>query len=149
MGGTGTYKGTAKQNTWMLNQMKAHGYKNGGTIGDIINKTGEDGFVLARTGEEILSLEKIKQLRDVLAITSNLYNEFSNIQTKSQNYKEDYKNNSYGTCENINVEFTLPNVTNYDDFVNKAQSDKRFEKIIQQMALGNVSKSNSLTKYKF
>lgn len=66
MGGTGNYRGSASQNRWMVEQMKAHGYSKGGTIGSLIKQTGEDGFILARTGEEILSEKKLALLRDAL-----------------------------------------------------------------------------------
>lgn len=72
MGGTGTYKGSASQNTWMISQMKAHGFKKGGTIGSAIKQTGEDGYILARTGEEVLSLEKLEMLKEALKYTSNI-----------------------------------------------------------------------------
>lgn len=63
MGGSGTYVGSASQNNWMISEMKKHGFKQGGTIGKLIRSAGEDGFVLARTGEEILSKEKLIMLR--------------------------------------------------------------------------------------
>lgn len=66
MGGTGNYRGSASQNRWMVEQMKAHGYSKGGTIGSLIKRTGEDGFILARTGEEVLSEKKLALLRDAL-----------------------------------------------------------------------------------
>lgn len=66
MGGTGNYRGSASQNRWMVEQMKAHGYSKGGTIGSLIKGTGEDGFILARTGEEVLSEKKLALLRDAL-----------------------------------------------------------------------------------
>ena len=66
MGGTGTYTGTESQNAWMLSQMKKNGFKDGGKIGKLISQTGEDGIVLARTGEEVLSKDKIDMLADVV-----------------------------------------------------------------------------------
>lgn len=70
MGGSGVYTGSASQNRWMLSQMKAHGFAQGGTIGNLIKATGEDGFVLARTGEGILTPENMKMLENVM-ITMN------------------------------------------------------------------------------
>lgn len=89
MGGSGEYRGSASQNTWMIAEMKKHGYRTGGTIGSLIKSTGEDGFVLARTGEEILSLDKIKELGftfekmkpivDTMKYLPNLTNNTSNV----------------------------------------------------------------------
>ena len=70
MGGSGIYTGTIQQNMWMLTQMKTHGFTEGGTIGKLIRSSGEDGFVLAKTGEEILSLEKIHALSETLALVN-------------------------------------------------------------------------------
>lgn len=70
MGGSGIYTGSASQNRWMLAQMKSHGFAQGGTIGNLIKATGEDGFVLARKGEGILTPENMKMLENVM-ITMN------------------------------------------------------------------------------
>lgn len=70
MGGSGVYTGSASQNRWMLAQMKSHGFAQGGTIGNLIKATGEDGFVLARKGEGILTPENMKMLENVM-ITMN------------------------------------------------------------------------------
>lgn len=67
LGGSGSYKGTASQNTWLIKQMKAQGYSSGGKIGKLINATGEDGFILAKTGEEVLSIPKLELLEGIVS----------------------------------------------------------------------------------
>ena len=49
----------------------------------------------------------------------------------------------------INMSITLPNVKNYDEFVSQMQTDKRFERIIQSMTLGNALGRNNYNKLKF
>lgn len=66
MGGGGTYTGSASQNLWMIQQMKAHGFSQGGAIGSLIKASGEDGFILARSGEEVLSHKKLRDLKELL-----------------------------------------------------------------------------------
>lgn len=145
MGGSGTYTGSSSQNTWMIQQMKEHGYKNGGTIGGLIRKAGEDGIILARTGEEVLSLEKIKELKGAFIAAQpfiDVSNHLNRLTTLTPTPNSNIKND-------IQMNIALPNVTNYNEFVSQLQADKRFEKIIQQMTIGNALGKNELTKYKF
>jgi len=79
MGGSGTYTGSSQQNQWMIAQMKAHGFTDGGTIGRLIRASGEDGFILAKTGEEILSLEKIKALGESFSMMYPVVNALSKL----------------------------------------------------------------------
>ena len=53
---------------------------------------------------------------------------------------------------NVKVEFgdvavTLPNVQNYQDFCRQAQKDPKFEKMVQNMALGQAFGKNGFDKY--
>ena len=144
MGKTDTYTGSASQNQWMLSEMKKNGFKKGGTIGSLIKRTGEDGYVLARTGEEILSLDKINALKDSFITMDSM---FKNL-IKLPEMPQSQVNNGNVTNE-ITFHFELPNVRNADDFVNALKNDKRCEKIIQQMTLGAMTGKNSLLKYNY
>lgn len=128
MGGTGKYTGSAKQNTWMIAQMKSHGFAKGGTIGDIINKTGEDGFILARSGEEILSLEKIQALGDAFAHINPVIDNLNNLLTVLPPSTSNTNTSTSNHIDKINFEITLPNVTNYDEFRKSLESDRNFNK---------------------
>ncbi len=142
MGKTDTYKSSASQNTWMIAQMKSHGFKQGGTIGHLIKQTGEDGFVLARTGEEVLSLDKIKELQNAFTSMDSFVKDFVKIPQTNVS-------KSTGTVNNdIVLNLSLPNVQNVDDFVTELRNNKRFEKVVQQMTLGSMMGNNSLSKFK-
>lgn len=144
MGGSGTYTGSASQNTWMISEMRKHGYKNGGTVGSLIKKTGEDGMILARTGEEVLSLEKVKELKGALIAAQPLIDVSKNLNSLTA-----LKPTAKGNIKNdIQMSITLPNVTNYEEFVTQLQADKKFEKLVQQMTIGTALGNNSLSKYK-
>ncbi len=55
-----------------------------------------------------------------------------------------------GTVNNdVHLNLALPNVQNANDFINELQHNKRFEKIIQSMTVGQISGGSSLNKYKF
>lgn len=145
MGGSGTYVGSASQNNWMISEMKKHGFKQGGTIGKLIRSTGEDGFVLARTGEEILSKEKLIMLKDALQYIPQNFNIAS---TSLPKFTQKASNSSV----DVKVDFggiTMNGVNNPEEFVTELQKSKRFEKIVQSITVDTAMGKNSLGKYKF
>ena len=145
MGGSGTYVGSASQNNWMISEMRKHGFKQGGTIGKLIRSAGEDGFVLARTGEEILSKEKLIMLKDALQYIPQNYNIAS---TSLPKFTQKASNSSV----DVKVDFggiTMNGVNNPEEFVTELQKSKRFEKIVQSITVDTAMGKNSLGKYKF
>lgn len=145
MGGSGSYVGSASQNTWMISEMKKHGFKQGGTIGKLISGTGEDGFVLARTGEEILSKDKIAMLKDALQYIPQNYN----IASPSLSKFAQNTSNSSVDVGGINFNIEMNGVNNPDEFVTELQKNKRFEKIVQSITVDTAMGKNSLGKYRF
>lgn len=146
MGGKGTYSDTKTQNSWMLAEMKKNGFRSGGTIGSLIRGTGEDGFVLARTGEEILSLEKINALGDAVKNMTPVIDRIDTL-VKQPEFPV-VRNDGGNSIESVNIEFTLPNVKNYDEFMARMRTDKRFEGMVQNMTLGNALGRNSMNKFR-
>lgn len=145
MGGSGTYVGSASQNNWMISEMKKHGFKQGGTIGELLRGTGEDGFVLARTGEEILSKEKLIMLKDALQYIPQNFNIAS---TSLPKFTQKASNSSV----DVKVDFggiTMNGVNNPEEFVTELQKSKRFEKIVQSITVDTAMGKNSLGKYRF
>ena len=55
---------------------------------------------------------------------------------------------SGSVSNDIKMNITLPNVTDYDSFVTQLKSDKRFEKIVQSMTIDRALNKNSLSKNK-
>ena len=55
--------------------------------------------------------------------------------------------------QNVNAEntfnFTLPNVTNADEFIDELRNNERFEKIVQEVSIGRMMGNNKLNKYKY
>ena len=114
-------------------------YAQGGTIGKAVKSTGEDGIILARTGEEVLSLERIKQMQGIFKMMQPLAalgtnKTISNIGGTT-------------TVNGMNVSFELPNVTSYEDFVRQAKSDPTFEKLVQNITIGTALGKSKLSKY--
>lgn len=146
LGGKGTYTGSASQNKWLISKMKENSFAKGGTIGGLVKQTGEDGFILARTGEEIFSLEKIKALDGV----------FQRIEPFIANPNliklPDFVSRSASSSASIevgSVQIVLPNVTNYDEFRNKLIRDNTFEKAVQEFTIGQALGRNTMNKYKY
>ena len=117
-------------------------FAKGGTVGDVVKRSGEDGFILARTGEEVLSLDKIEGMKKVLA----MFEPLANMQQNMPNVKT-VAGTSTVNVGDITTTLSLPNVENYEDFVAKAKADPKFEKLVQQMTLGNALGQSSLKKF--
>lgn len=113
----GTYTGSSSQNIRLIELLRKNGYQKGGTIGDLVRKTGEDGFILAHSGEEVLSIPKLK-------IASSMVDDLINY-SKSNN--KDPSTNMGDVF--INMEF--PNVQNYEQFKSQLISDRNFDKYIK------------------
>ena len=147
MGFTDTYKNDAFHNRLLYNELEKLGYSEGGTIGGLIKRTGEDGFVLAQTGEEILSLDKIKEMQNVFTAMQPLA-DLAKVGNLSSVVEGATKQVNGGNTMNVGtIKFDLPNVQNYSDFVAQAKADPKFEKLIQQMTFGNAMGQNPLKKY--
>ena len=48
-----------------------------------------------------------------------------------------------------NISFVMPNVKNYDELVTQMQQDKKFEKLIKAMTVGQLNGKSSDAKYHF
>lgn len=120
---------------------KKIGYAEGGTIGKALKITGEDGIILAKTGEEVLSLEKIAAMKDVLQAFEPLALAVTKMPSIASVHNTASGNNEF------NISFEFPNVYNYEDFIQTARTDSRFERIVQQMTIGNALGGNTLKKY--
>lgn len=165
MGGEGQYYGTYDQNIFMLDWMKSHGYRKGtksATSGVHIYDEDNPGSEVIVTkygtlrqfdsGDTVFSKEQVQKLWDmskgITALTPNMgLNNIANklpdipVNSKSMSNKVDI---SYG-----DVSLSFPNVHNYEDFMKQAQQDPKFEKMVQNMTLGQTLGRNSLNKLTF
>lgn len=107
-----------------------------------------DGAILTplKTGDSVLSQRA----------TANLFN-FANdptqfIQDSLRNtlIGENINNRSVNARQSINLEnvnFNLPNVTNYNEFIAAMQHDKKFEKLIRSISIDRLFGGSSIKKY--
>lgn len=165
MGGEGQYYGTYDQNVFMLDWMKSHGYRKGtksATSGVHIYDEDNPGSEVIVTkygtlrqfdsGDTVFSKEQVQKLWDmskgITDLTPNMgLNNIASklpdipVNSKSMSNKVDI---SYG-----DVSLSFPNVHNYEDFMKQAQQDPKFEKMVQNMTLGQTLGRNSLNKLIF
>lgn len=164
MGGDGEYYGSSDQNIWMLDQLKSHGYKNGTkSATEGIHRTDEKGL-----GSEVIFSKKYGTLRKLDAgdmvfnkdQVEKLWNLSKGITTPNMYMDNlgaklpDIPNISNNLANKVDVSYgdvslSFPNVHNYEDFMKQAQQDPKFEKMVQNMTLGQTLGRNSLSKLTF
>lgn len=160
--GDSDYYGTAEQNIRLLNYLKNNGYRKGtksATAG--IHRTDEDGL-----GSEVIFSKKYGTLRkldtgdmvfnkDQVEKLWNLSKEMPNMFVDNLGAKlPDIPNISNSLANKVDVSYgdvslSFPNVHNYEDFMKQAQQDPKFEKMVQNMTLGQTLGRNSLSKLTF
>lgn len=152
MGGSGNYTGSKAQNVWMLDQMKAHGYSQGGYIADLQRtayRNGDDMITVntLKRGEAVLTPAQAEQFErllgklDTAELALNLPNALAQLpQNLASGHNGPIKNE-------IQMEVVLPNVQSYEDFKYAMQHDKNFEKMVQAMTVGRAAGGSSLKKY--
>lgn len=163
MGGEGQYYATYDQNVWMLDWMKSHGYRKGtksATSGVHIYDEDDPGSEVLVTkygvlrqfdsGDTVFNKDQVEKLWNLSKgiTTPNMY--MDNLGAKLP----DISNMSSNLSNKVDVQFgdvtlSLPNVRNYEDFMKEAQKDPKFEKMIQNMTLGQTLGRNSLNKLTF
>lgn len=136
--------------------------------GGLVNYTGLSFLDGSETKPELVldaeDTQNFLSLRDVLAQLANddisvgnpLYSSFAPISyTNSVPNLADkmasiLHNENANTTQDIHIEnhIEIDHVEDYDDFVTKLQSDKKFEKMVVSMTLGRAAGGGSLTKYK-
>lgn len=111
----------------------------------IINPTGSAIVTHVAKGSTILDAQATKNIWDMANdpsdfIGSHSFNIPGSMDSMSQG-------NFYSSLDNVN--FTLPNVSNYKEFYNELVQDPRFEKAIQAMTIGRAVGGSALAKYKY
>ena len=132
----------------MLKQMKKNGFAQGGTIGELIKSSGEDGFVLARTGEEILSLDKIKELKYAFSYIDPIVDNIKNMTTPNLSILDSVRPISY----EISIgDIQMHGVNNPSEFAQQLKdsikNNKSVRESLQDVTLGEALGRNSLNRY--
>lgn len=160
--GDSDYYGTAEQNIRLLNYLKNNGYRKGtksATAG--IHRTDEDGLgsevIFSKkygtlrkldTGDMVFNKDQVEKLWNLSKGMPNMF--VDNLGAKLP----DIPNISNSLANKVDVSYgdvslSFPNVHNYEDFMKQAQQDPKFEKMVQNMTLGQTLGRNSLSKLTF
>jgi len=154
-------KNHSKRKMKMLDELKVHGFSNGGIVPDDALKLKDIGMGRASNGDTVIGTLKPKEsvfnekqtkmiqeyvnktpdYKTVMGMGTYMDKmmKMPEAQTKPQqtNVKVEY--------DNVNI--NLPNVMNYEDFMYKAQKDHKFEKMINYMVSSQMGLGNRYNKY--
>ena len=125
------------------------GFKTGG-IAKLVKSRGEDGLMLARNGEGFVSPEHVPAIQELLDTVPLMNNMFKPLVEAPKLPNLTPVNNAANNILQIDT-LTLPNVTNYEEFRDSMykdmQSNKKFEGMIRDMSINQVSGGGRLSKY--
>ncbi len=160
--GDSDYYGTADQNILLLDYLKSHGLKKGSkSAHGGLTLTDEDGLgsevIFSKkygtlrkldTGDMVFNKDQVEKLWNLSKGMPNMF--VDNLGAKLP----DIPNISNSLANKVDVSYgdvslSFPNVHNYEDFMKKAQQDPKFEKMVQNMTLGQTLGRNSLSKLTF
>lgn len=162
MGNDDPYYGTSEQNIQMLEYMKSHGLKKG-------SKSAPGGLTLTDEqglGSEVIFSKKYGTLRKLdagdMVFNADQVEKLWNLSKGMPNMFvdnlganiPDISNISNNLANKVDVSYgdvtlSFPNVHNYEDIMKQAQQDPKFEKMVQNMTLGQTLGRNSLSKLTF
>ena len=159
--GDSDYYGTAEQNIRLLNYLKNNGYRKGtksATSGVHIYDEDNPGSEVIVTkygtlrqfdsGDTVFNKDQVEKLWNLSKGMPNMF--VDNLGAKLP----DIPNISNNLANKVDVSYgdvslSFPNVHNYEDFMKQAQQDPKFEKMVQNMTLGQTLGRNSLSKLTF
>ncbi len=107
----------------------------------MINQAQEDGLFLGRKDDTLLTPEYktlVENALDKIVDISKFQPNLDAIPTANIN-----------NTNNIEMNISLPNVTNPEEFIDYMQSSKRFQNIVQSMTIDRSLGKNSLNKFKY
>lgn len=159
--GDSDYYGTAEQNIRLLNYLKNNGYRKGtksATSGVHIYDEDNPGSEVIVTkygtlrqfdsGDTVFNKDQVEKLWNLSKGMPNMF--VDNLGAKLP----DIPNISNNLANKVDVSYgdvslSFPNVHNYEYFMKQAQQDPKFEKMVQNMTLGQTLGRNSLSKLTF
>ena len=133
LGSASQYVGSYNQNISMLSWLKSNGYSQGGQLKKMVGAAGEDGLFFGRTGEEVLSLDKLRLADSTVTQLIDFAKYVPNVSGR----------NVSGDTE-INMNFNLPNVKDSQSFLKEIKSNKLIQQALVDVTIGKAMGKNSL-----
>lgn len=132
---------------YMYQYMKNIGFSDGGiaqTIQNVPGLNGDHGWATLTKGEAVLTPQQAKDFK-ILAQNLNVLNPAANmLQHLSGPNGSAAGHTNSTTIGDVHVTVDLPNVTNYEEFKQKMQSDPKIEQMFKSM----IWDKGSLSKYR-
>lgn len=160
LGGSGTYRGSASQNRWLINKMKERGYKKGSSnipydqmnwIHDgevVLERVSDNGLLFGLPqGSKVFTKEMSDNLWNLSQM--NLPTILPDINLPTLPEFQSKQTQVTPQIHDVNMTFELPNVKDTDEFINDLIESRRFEKAVQEMTLGQGLGRNSLNKHRY
>ena len=133
--GTGVNIPATADGLWMY--MQNIGYSNGGiaeTLQKVPGMNGDDGWVTVKKGEGIFTPEQTQQFIKLVSNVDTLNPALDAMKNLSKSEYEPVPNRiTNQSVGEVNIEMNLPNVTNYEEFRRRMQSDPKIEKMFKSM----------------
>lgn len=133
--GTGVNIPATADGLWMY--MQNIGYSNGGiaeTLQKVPGMNGDDGWVTVKKGEGIFTPEQTQQFIKLVSNVDTLNPALDAVKDLSKREYEPVPNRiTNQSVGEVNIEMNLPNVTNYEEFRRRMQSDPKIEKMFKSM----------------
>ena len=110
---------------------------------EFIYKTQSGGILTPLdVGDKVFTNEMSQRLWDIAS---------NNIPVGANVQMVNIPQSGIGGTVNVNAEMdiTLPNVTNYDEFKTELQKDSKFEKFIKEITIGQLNGNNTMNKRKY
>lgn len=127
------------------------GYASGGVVPNakkILSRNGDSEFTIntLKAGERILTPEQNQIFEKLISFAPDLVDVVNELPKVS--VPVDLQNNvsQIDISSPINIEFTLPNVQNYSEFMTEMQKDKRVEKWLTSMLVNPLTGKSSIGK---
>lgn len=155
LGSSSSYIGSSSQNLSMIRWMRTHGYARGKKR---VSKSGlyatnegapetiitSDGAILTplNVNDMVLNNKAHNVIWDFANDPTGFFQRFSSI----PNVDMTVNGASQNINANINLEFNLPNVKNYEDFIADMQKDPKFEQWIQETTIGQALGHGAMRK---
>ena len=112
------------------------GYSQGGQLKKMINESGEDGIFFGRSGEEVLSLDKL-DIAD--RMVSNLI-DFAKYAPKTKAVSS----TSNVTHAEVNLNLELNNVKDPESLLKEIQTNPKIQKALADVTIGKAMGKGSL-----
>ena len=127
------------------------GYASGGVVPNakkILSRNGDTDFTIntLKAGERVLTPEQNHDFEKLVSFAPDLMDAITELPKVSIPVDLQNHVSQIDISSPINIEFTLPNVQNYSEFMNEMQKDKRVEKWLTSMLVNPLTGKSSMSK---